>query len=506
MDMASRLLPQRLRTLWRSSLRAKITLSIVLPLVLVLGVFTAIEYTRHREATLANLSFVAAQTSQVIENSLQHEMLSHNLEGVQHMLDGVAQDDKIRDIYLLNTDGKVVFAPQNKQLGEQLDNHDPTCQPCHRLPAANRPSSVVVTLPDGQRIFRSMDPLENREACHKCHDADERLTGVLLTDIWVAPFETQLQSGLLENLLWWTGTVAVAVIVTNVVTSRLVIRRLEQVARSLTRFGQGQRDVRLPNEDPDEIGQLTTAFNDMGQRLLAEETQTQTLTEDLRALAAERYELLKRLITAQEEERRRVARDLHDGLGQDLAGLAFRLEAVERLGAEQARAHVHEVRAQIAETTNRVYDMILALRPSSLDDLGLAPALRAHAERTFKDTGVQFELEARDLARRLPPEIETALFRTFQEGLHNIARHAQAQSVQLTLTAPNGYFEGTLSDDGCGFDMNSIRPTENSPRGLGLMGMQERIAHCGGTLEIQSRPGRGTRLSVRVPLPKAAHD
>jgi signal transduction histidine kinase len=501
-----------IRALFRliqSSLRVKVALSIVLPLVAILGVFTGVEYVRHREATLANLSFVAAQTAQVVENSLQHEMLSHNLQGVQYLLDGVGQDKKIRAIYLLNTEGRIVFAPEKQNLGEQLDNRDATCQPCHRLPVAERPSSVVVTLPDGQRIFRSMDPLENRPECHQCHAADERLTGVLLTDIWVAPFETQLKSDLLENLGWWAGTILVTVGVVNFVTGRLVIRRLEQVARTLTRFGRGQRDLRLPDEGPDEIGQVTAAFNEMGLRLHAEETQTASLTRDLRHLASERRDLLQRLITAQEEERRRVARDLHDGLGQDLAGLAFGLEAVERLGGnplEPLRAHLRQLRAQIAETTNRVYDMIFALRPSTLDDLGLAPALRAHAERALKDTGVKFELEASGLTRRLPPEIETALFRAFQEALHNVARHAQASHVRLSLAAPDGHFEGEIVDDGCGFDVDAIQPNEHSPRGLGLLGMQERVTQCGGTLVIYSRPGAGTRLSVHVPLPEAGND
>ena len=384
----------------------------------------AIEYARHREATLGNLSFVAAQTAQVIENSLQHEMLSHNLEGIRHMLDGIGEDKKIRAIYMMDTTGRIAFAPRGVEVGRQLDNRDPTCQPCHQLPATMRPSSVVITLPDGQRVFRSMNPLENRPECHECHDPDQRLNGVLLTDIWVAPLEAPLAA-------------------------------------------------------------------------------------DLRSLAAQQQELLKRLITAQEEERRRVARDLHDGLGQDLAGLAFGLEAVERLWAaepDQAHSRLWELRTGIAETTNRLYEMILTLRPSVLDDLGLAPALRVQAEQALKEAGIQFELDADDLKRRLPPEVETALFRTFQEALCNVARHAGASHVRMSLAACDGEFEGEIVDDGRGFDPQTIRPDGHSGRGLGLLGMQERVAQCGGTLEIVSRPGAGARLRIKIPLPEAASD
>ncbi|MBI3764770.1 MAG: HAMP domain-containing protein [Chloroflexi bacterium] len=487
----------------RRSLRLKVTLGVVLPLLVILGVFTAIEYARHREATLADLSSVAAQTGQVIESSLLHEMLSRNVEGLQHMLNAIGEDKKIRAIYLLDTTGRVAFAPQGVDVGRQMDNRDPTCQPCHQLPAAARPSSVVVTLPDGQRVFRSMNPIENRPECHACHDPHQRLNGVLLTDIWVAPLETPLAADLRENVLWWVATIVITVIVVNVAMSRMVIRRLEQVAQTLTRFGRGQLGLRLPAESPDEIGQLAAAFNQMGGRIQSEEAENRALSEDLRRHGRQRQELLERLITAQEEERRKVARDLHDDLGQDLAGLAASLEGAERLWSERpdlARSQLRQARSLIAETTERAYAMILSLRPSALDDLGLAPTLRAHAERTLRDAGIQFDLDSGELTRRLPPEIETALFRTFQEALSNVVRHSGARRVRLSLTVRDGSFDGEIADDGSGFDPTEVQVNGHGRRGLGLLGMQERVAQCGGALEIRSSPGAGTRIRVRIPL------
>ncbi len=490
------------------SLRTKVTIGVVIPLVLILGVSTAADYVRHRELALRDLSFVAAQTAEVIENGLYYEMLSHNLQGIQHMLDAIGDDKKIRAIYLMDTTGRVAFSPQEEDVGRQLDNRDPNCQPCHGLPADQRPSSVMFTLPDGRRVFRSMAPIENRTECHECHDPDQRLNGVLLTDVWAAPLEAPLATDLRETILWWAGTVIVTVIVINLILSRLVVRRLERVALALARFGQDWLDLRLPPDSPDEIGRLTAAFNEMGQRLQAEATENRALSENLRREAERRSELLKRLITAQEEERRRVARDLHDDLGQDLAGLATGLEAAERLMVDrpdQVRGHLRLLRALIAETTERAYRMILSLRPSSLDDLGLAPALRAHAGRVLKDGAIQFELEADGLSRRLPPEIETALFRSFQEALSNIVRHAGARHVRVSLVAPDGVFEGEIDDDGRGFDMEEAQRLTDGPRGLGLLGMQERIGQLGGTLQISSRPGQGTRLRFRVPLPEDDH-
>ncbi|OGO27612.1 MAG: hypothetical protein A2Z16_11760 [Chloroflexi bacterium RBG_16_54_18] len=368
---------------------------------------------------------------------------------------------------------------------------------------AQRPGSVVVTLPGGQRIFRSMNPIENQPECQACHNPAQRLTGLLLTDISMTPLEVPLKADLRENLLWWAGTILVTVIIVNLALSRLVIRRLERVIHTLERFGRGQLDIRLPSEGSDQIGQLVATFNEMGKRIQSEEIKNHELSNDLRRQVTQRQDLLKRLITAQEEERRRVARNLHDDLGQELAGVAVSIEVIERMLAdhpEQARAQLQQTRALISKTTNRAYSLIMALRPSALDDLGLATALRAHAERTLKDTGIQFELNAQELSRRMPPEIEIALFRTFQEALSNIIRHSGAQKVCVSLSERNGSFEGEVADDGQGFDRFKIQTNGQDPRGLGLLGMQERIAQCGGTLEILSRPGAGTRLKIQIPL------
>ena len=501
--------PQTSPRLFDRSLRSKVTLGVVLPLILILGTFTVIEYTRRRAAVLANLALLATQTGQVIESSLQNEMLSQNREAIQRTLDAIGESEMMRVVYLLDTSGRVVFAPRDESEGSRLDNRDPTCQPCHGLPADERPGSVVVTLPDGQRVFRSMTPIENQPACQACHDASQRLVGLLLTDISMARLEAPLAADLREHLLWLSGTILATVAVANLAMSRFVLRRLERVAQTLSRFGRGQLNLRLPAEPSDEIGALAQAFNEMGDRLQAGEAENRALSDELRSLATQRQALLNRLIHAQEEERRRVARDLHDELGQDLAGLAVLLEAGERLWSDQpqaARDQLKQARTVIAETTERAYAMILSLRPSALDDLGLAPALRVHAERLLKDSSIQCELDASQLTRRLPAEVETALFRTFQEALSNIVRHSQASRVSLSLAVRDGAFEGEVVDNGRGFDASRVRADGETPRGLGLLGMQERVGMLGGTLEITSRPGQGTRLRVRIPLAQDGAD
>jgi signal transduction histidine kinase len=486
-----------------SSLRAKVTLSVVLPLVLILGSFTTIEYARQREAALRNLSLLASQTGQVIEDSVQYEMLSRNLAGVQNTLDAVGRGETVQAVYLLDISGRVVFASDDKIVGVVMSNRDPTCQPCHRLPAAGRPSSIVVTLPEGRRVFRSMNPIDNRTACQVCHDADERLLGLLLTDISMAPFEARLAADLREHLLWWVATILVTVLVVNLAISRFVVRRLEGFAAAIADLRQGQLPSPLPEMEPDEIGQLTSAFNVMARQVEARDSENRALAESLQHQSVQRGELLKRLITAQEDERKRVARELHDVLGQRLAGLTLRAEAMERLitsDPDRALEQLDQIRTLSTQTTDRMYDLIFYLRPSALDDLGLTAALRAHADSFLAGTGIDFTLETRDMTDRLPPELETALYRTFQEALSNVVRHAGATWVRVVLVQRDGFFEGEIVDDGRGFDPHVVDMDGRSPHGLGLLGIRERVTQCGGELEIISRPGSGTQLRIHIPL------
>lgn len=493
----------------KHSLRAKVLLSAVLPLTLVLGSFTAIEYQRRRDATLANLSLLAAQTSQVIEDSVLHDMLSRNLDSLQNTLDAIDRSDMIEAIYLLDISGRIVFAPGRKGIDTVLTNRDPTCQPCHRRPADERPSSIVITLPEGQRVFRSMNPIENRTECQACHESDQRLLGLLLTDISMAPLEVPLAAQLRENLLWWIATILVTVFVVNLAISRFVLRRLEGLATAISDLRRGQLPDALPEGQPDEIGQVASAFNTMARQVEARDAENLALSESLRHESTQRGELLKRLITAQEDERKRVARELHDELGQPLTGLSLRAEAMERLisaNPERAVEELDQIRTLSVQAMDRMYDLILDLRPSALDDLGLTAALRAHAERVLDGTGIAFELDAQGMLGRLSPELETTLYRTLQEALSNIVRHAEAQRVRIVLVRHPTVFEGEISDDGKGFDPESLHPEGHSPRGLGLLGMRERVMQCGGELDIVSRPGGGTLLRIRVPLQEVLSD
>ena len=198
-----------------------------------------------------------------------------------------------------------------------------------------------------------------------------------------------------------------------------------------------------------------------------------------------------------------MARELHDELGQSLAGLSFQSEAIEGLiktDPDRALEQLTQTRSLIDETTEKMYDLILALRPSSLDDLGLIAALQAHAERLLSANEITFLIDSSGLKDRLPPAVETNLYRIFQEALTNVVRHSEAKHVRIHLIRNDGIFEGEIADDGRGFAPETVMMNGSFPAGLGLLGMQERVRQCGGEIKIFSQAGEGTRIYVRIPL------
>jgi signal transduction histidine kinase len=221
------------------------------------------------------------------------------------------------------------------------------------------------------------------------------------------------------------------------------------------------------------------------------------------ALAAETaQDLAGRLISAHEEERARLARELHDGLGQNLLLIKNRLAL-----ASARRADTAELTTQLeaaAAATNRAVDEVRtishSLRPAALEQVGLTKALEWMIEQHGEGASTRFSAELDNIDGLLAPEREIDLFRIVQEGLNNINRHAGATQVILEARSEGRLLRVSLFDDGRGFDREKLRDNTKTRLGLGLASMDERARCLGGNLEIQSKPGRGTRLTVRIPL------
>jgi PAS domain S-box-containing protein len=222
------------------------------------------------------------------------------------------------------------------------------------------------------------------------------------------------------------------------------------------------------------------------------------LAETVRAGGERLKALSARLLTAQEEERRRLAIELHDDLGQVLTAVKINLESVGRKLDAQFASDLADAVATVDEAMERTRDLAFDLRPAVLDDFGLTSALRWYTRRFTRDTGIEVHISA-DEAPRLETALETACFRVAQEALTNVLRHAQARNVTVALHVVMGEAMLKISDDGVGFDVVAARERAAGGISLGLLGMEERVSSLGGDFEVRSVRGEGTQLSARFP-------
>lgn len=294
---------------------------------------------------------------------------------------------------------------------------------------------------------------------------------------------------LLARELLGLGLVAALVIAATWIGSDLVLRRrVKTLVRATERLRLGDLSARtgLPYGQG-QMGRLALAFDDMAAALEVRRTEAE------RAGAA-----LRRLNDALEQEARRIAHALHDEAGQLLAVVHIALDNCARALPPAALQYVQEVKGHLDQVEEQLRRLSHELRPTILDNLGVVPALQFLAEGVSKRTGVAITVEG-STEGRLPVTVETAVYRVVQEGLTNATRHAKAGSVRIQLQREDGRVRCAIVDNGIGFDLPAVL-AQKGDRGLGLIGMQERLKVLDGELQITSNHGQGTALLITIPL------
>jgi signal transduction histidine kinase len=251
-----------------------------------------------------------------------------------------------------------------------------------------------------------------------------------------------------------------------------------------------------------ELGLLAHAFDEMAATLERREREQEAAQAQIRKQDSMRANLLHQLMRAQEDERKRISRELHDETSQGLSALLLGLDTISiaaRADVGRIEGHVQHLKAIADDTLGNIHRLIADLRPSLLDDIGLVAALEWYGEQRLKPFGLTFHLLERNLPERLPAPVEAAVFRMVQEGLTNIVRHASASLVTVRLLQDLDDLTIEIRDDGVGFDPQLFDTTDSDGRGLGLRGMRERASILGGSLQIESAPGRGTTVRIRIP-------
>lgn len=359
-----------------------------------------------------------------------------------------------------------------------------------------------------------------RGVCHTCHEPEQTVKkrdvlafvplsaarwGVVIRQAEeeaLAPVRDLRQSLLLFGVI-----LAFTTFLLVTITTRDVTRRIRKLATASRKIADGDLTSPVALLGRDEVGILAQTFDEMRTKLKVSYEELAELHRAVKRQDEIRGELLRDLLSIQEEERKRIARELHDETSQVLTSLNVNLEAaISRLPP-----NIAEVKSILKKTQNQslnileeIHRLIYQLRPTVLDDLGLVTAIRWLAENNLEKAGVIVNFKTTGRVNRLDGQAEIILFRVIQEVVRNITRHAEARSVDIRLHFKKSALKVRVTDDGRGFDVEEAISKRDGRRGLGLLGMKERVGLARGSLDIRSRPGGGTEITIEIPLNQEA--
>ena len=403
---------------------------------------------------------------------------------------------------------------------------------------------IVVASSDAKRMFKDqseghtqflgkliLDKKATITKCHRCHTDDFSASSKInrTVDIMAyAPLETaawgvsiiQPQRDIEAPIAHMRGAFltvsAVAFAVALIIAfgmSRSILRPVHDLIDATVKIAEGDMSKAIAFGGKDEIGMLSSSFEVMRVKLADSLDQLHNYNLELEKKVRDRTwqisnnrkkikDLLKKVITSQEEERKRIAREFHDSIMQDLSAALIKLDVCRQYPESITDEKMAYIRGIIEKTIDEIYNIIKNLRPTILDDLGFEAAIRWLLDKHLETKGITCHVNiVREMnALELDPLIKIELFRIIQEAIVNISRHADAENVYLTIELKEYTLFIDIKDDGQGFDPGFRMTEQDTARGLGLMGMEERTAFLGGSLEVCSIPGEGTRVNLKVPL------
>ncbi len=400
--------------------------------------------------------------------------------------------------------------------------------------ASNDPKRIL-TCSDHNKFLGNL--ITNKKSsvgtCHRCHseEAEKRRTNDMLAfaPLSSAPWGISVRepqeivfspaTKLKKGFFFLSLISVLTALLLGVGLSRSIVRPVQSLIGATQKIARGNLSDPIAVPSSDEIGILAHSFETMRIKLAESLESIQRHNIELEHRVLERTQqirqsrqkvasLLKKVISSQEEERKRIARGLHDDILQDLSAFLIKLEICRLYPDQINAAKIEEMRSIALRTIDGIHNVIQDMRPSILDDLGLGAAVKWLVDRHLGEKGIRYYLTIEaETDERFNPRLEITLFRIIQEAVINIARHAEAENVFVMLKVRENAVFFEIEDDGEGFDAHSmLRYTADSGRGLGLMGMKERASLIDGKLEICSEPGSGTRMCLKVPLMNPLED
>ncbi len=371
---------------------------------------------------------------------------------------------------------------------------------------------------------------ERVATCHVCHEAGNRnekqSTVLAFVPLETAPWGISVQelkadvfapAANLKRLFISLGFIFIGTaLILTIGISRSIVNPLKDLIRGADRIARGDLTKPVAPQGSDEIGVLSQSFETMRVKLVESMERVQHHTQELEVRVQERTQqinksqkrvemLLQKAISTQEDERKRIARELHDDTLQELSAALIRIDMCKIRPEGISMEKIDGIRSIIVKALDGITAIIQNMRPTLLDDLGLVAAIKSLLDVHLGSRNISYFFNTTGVAdKRFRPEMEITLFRIIQEAVVNIARHSKATNVFVLFTIENEAVHVEIEDDGEGFDLKKLFHTGAydtfDRRGLGLLGMKERVALIGGKIEVCSRPGTGTRVEICIPL------
>lgn len=436
--------------------------------VLAVGLFAVLTLLLIRSSATRSLQTIleqrAACTAAFLASQLEAPLASGNQAAIQEKLERIRQTyDDLRYVTVLDAQGRTVA-----QLG-----HGPLAE------TAGTKRQVGLRQSAEGRVFAASEPIQDGRAgwLHVGLSDD-------LLDQQTAELTRLVFVGLAPGLLLAAGMAALL--------AHLVTRPIERLVQAANHIGDGKFDVRAEALCNDEVGHLAGAFNHMADRLAAYRHEVE---EHERA----RQRLLQRIVDSQEEERKRISLELHDEVGQSLMALLLMVQGNRHRDPTTSDFDC-TLEKKIRQLAEEIHRLARGMRPSVLDHYGLDSALASYLDEVSRQSGVEIDYQSHGSsgAPRLPDRLEVTLFRIVQEAITNVQRHSRATRASVVILRQRNDVTVLVEDNGCGFEPRPPEPPME-PR-LGLTGIQERAALFDGVCTVESEPGRGTTLRVRIPL------
>ena len=489
-------------------LQIKVPFLVVVILLIIGIVASAILLNFQRKVSVEQFEQMGMALAGAVQSSLEEGMMLGEQGHIQKAMVRISEEGMVSKVALFSPDGTVVTSSEVSEVGKLTAITE--VQQALKLGKG----SMLLKKQNGFSELWVITPVFNRLECQSCHSPASAVLGVIKVDLKATTVDSQIRQqtiflGILGALTFVIigGLLAFAL-------KRTILNPLSRLAESAQRLSRGDYTARALSTNNDEIGMLAQTFNEMAESVeqrsrkleakVAERTrELEESYQEIERKEAARGELLSKVLNAQEEERKRLARELHDETAQQLIALSHQLEDftrnTERLSPDEIEL-LKSWRERLKDTLQGVRLFSRDLRPPMLDDLGLIPALEWLVANTRESSKVAVSIKVVGTEQRLPAEVELVLFRIAQEALRNMLRHSQATRAEATLEFDEEKVTMTVSDNGKGFELPRTIGDFARTGKLGLAGMQERARLLNGTITVQSEPGKGTTVTVVVPM------